>query len=81
MGWLCLQSVKVGTWEDALQSAKRTESSPPPWHAGSIVKYIERERMEKEFGFLIRDPGTVVHTFVNEKFTNPYASHVFCSYA
>jgi len=64
--------VKVGTWEEALESAAVDETSAPLWHDSPVVKYVERRRVSREFGFLIRDPGTVVHAFINEDFTNSW---------
>ena len=67
---LCSQSVKAGTWEEALAKAGQPNARPPAWHRGATVKYIEKEQLKREFGFRIRDPGTVIHTVVNDNFTN-----------
>eukprot|EP00210_Caulerpa_lentillifera_P000478 g461.t1 len=65
-------SIKVGTWEEAMKDVINDTPRPPPWHRGQVVKYIQSETLENEFGFLIRDPGTVVHAFVNEQYTNKW---------
>lgn len=65
-------SVKAGTWEEALENSPADGSPPPLWHEAPVVKYIERRRVSNEFGYLIRDPGTVIHTFANNRFTNSW---------
>lgn len=65
-------TVKAGTWEEALENGAANGGPPPLWHEAPVVKYIERRRLSKEFGFLISDPGTVIHAFANNRFTNSW---------
>lgn len=65
-------SVKVGTWEEAMKDVAKGGKAPPPWHRSPVVKYIHTETLENEFGFHNHDPGTIVHSFINEQETNAW---------
>lgn len=65
-------TVKAGTWEEALEKGATNGGPPPLWHEAPVVKYIERRRLAKEFGYRISDPGTVIHAFANNRFTNSW---------
>ncbi|GMH38438.1 hypothetical protein BSKO_06322 [Bryopsis sp. KO-2023] len=63
------KEVKVGTWKEALKDID-PDTTGPDWHEAPILKYIDSQKIQKEFGYKIQNPGNVVWTFNNDFMTN-----------